>query len=304
MPTVLNAQSFGGGLQEAINAASDGAIINVGSQSVSSTITINKTLTLRNGTLTLSGGSLKAAADNVTLDNVDFIGDAAHVLALADANYSGWLFTNCNFAGVTLRLTKRGRTLTDGSTESTGTGVTDGSVIDRCTFTNYEQNYTIEIGGCNGVVVRNCHIHDTGLDTSAGDGIKVLAGSFNTLIEDCIIERTTRDAIDLYDSNHNTIRGCTLRECNLGIDTKLGSANDSSTQLIDDCLIEDNGAGVNGNSNYTTTQNCIVRNNDTFGVRVARVGDVVQNNTVTGNGDNIRIAETASDYSIEGNTTD
>lgn len=296
----MNAAAFTT-LQDAVNATPEGGTLALGEHTLSGSVTIPRPMTLRGGALYLgSSGRLVAGASNVTLSGVSITGDSTHLLNGAAANYTGWRFEDCSFAGVSLRLTKRGRTQQDGSTAATGTGVTDGSIIEGCTFTGYANNYTIEIGGCDGVTVRDCHIHDTGLNVDAGDGIKVLAGSTNTRIEDCVIERCTRDAIDVYDASYSMTLRCTLRGCNLAYDAKrVPSANDTSHHTIDACTVESNiSGGINGDADAVTVRDCTVLDNGAYGVRFNGAGSMAQGNYIRGHGHDIRIGLDATEYTL------
>lgn len=245
-------------------------------------------MTLQNGDLTITqaAGRLKAAADDVTLKNIAFNGDGqAHVFTGADANYTGWRFKNCTFDGVSLRLTKLGRTQADGSTAETGTGVTDGSVIEECEFFGYHPNYTIELAGVDDVQVASCHIHDFGTDIDTGDGIKVNCGATNILISGCTIEDGTRDGIDTFDAGTVvgpiTMQNNTILRCGaLGIDSKNDTEQVANApegdiiigNTIADCGNGINGGGINSTKPYSTIQDNTVTNCGQFGIRVDGVG--------------------------------
>src|SRR5690606_4102403 len=108
-----------------------GETIQVNDQILSSTVIIDKPLTLEGGVLDLNGhGRIRAASDNVTWRNTTFRGNNVVLLGSADQNYENWKFEDCTFEGVSLRFTKLGRLQSDGSTDETGTGVTDGSAIE------------------------------------------------------------------------------------------------------------------------------------------------------------------------------
>ena len=166
--------------------------------------------------------TFEAQTDNVIFRNLIFKGTGtSHLLSTSlGENHNGWRFENCRFVGVSLRLTKRGRKQLDGSTVDLGTGVSENPQVIGCEFTEYRQSYTIEVAGCNNAIIERTWIHDVGLDSSYGDGIKILAGSVGTRVAFCTIEDTTRDSIDIYDSSENVIIGNVLRRGLLGIDNK------------------------------------------------------------------------------------
>lgn len=303
MTTVVNGFSFAS-LSGALHAANEGNTILLGSHVISNTVMINKAVKLKGGTLTLNGAGLKAAANNVILDGVHIVGSGQSLLlANADSNFTGWAFQDCVFEGVSLRLTKLGRTQMDSSISATGTGVTDNSLIEGCSLSAYDQNYTVEIGGCDGVVIRDCHIHDTGLSIDAGDGIKVLAGSTNTLIDNCVIERCTRDAIDVFDSSFTITQDSTLRGCNLGFDAKNEmSANDTDNHTLRRCVIEDNAAGgVNGDSDRVTVEDCIVMDNGDYGIRFNGDESIARRNVIRGHIHDIRLGANTTNETLDNN---
>lgn len=303
LTTTINGFSFSS-LSSAINLANNGDTVLLGNHTISSTLTINKSITLKGGTLTLNGAGLKAAANNVILDEVNIVGSGTSLLfANADSNFTGWLFRDCTFNGVSLRLTKLGRTQIDGSIASTGSGVTDNSIIDGCTLTGYLENYTIEVGGCENVTIQNCHIHNTGLDVDAGDGIKVLAGSTNILIDNCLIEYCTRDAIDVFDASFTITRDSSLLNCNLGYDAKNElSANSTDDHEIIRCTVEDNvSGGINGDSDRIIVEDCTILNNGNYGIRFNGDSSVARNNYIRGHIHDIRLGLNTTNEILEDN---
>lgn len=276
----------------------------IGNNTINNTVTIDKSLTLKDGTLTLNGAGLKASSNNVTFDNVRIVGNGNSLLfANADNNFTGWVFKNCTFEGVSLRFTKINRLQLDGSLAETGTGITDNSLIDNCSFTGYNQNYTIEIAGCNNVTIKNCHIYNTGLDVNAGDGIKVLAGSTNILIDNCIIENCTRDAIDVFDASFSITKNSILRNCNLGFDAKNEtSENNTDDHKILNCIIENNiSGGINGDSDRILIEDCTITNNNNYGIRFNGDGSIAKRNIISNHIHDIRLGINTTNELLEDN---
>lgn len=249
----------------------------------------------------MNGGTLKANSNNVTIENVLFEGntDTRVVLANANDNFENWNFTNCKFNKASLRLTKINRLQADGSTALTGSGVTDGSKITNCEFFGYKQNYTIEIGGCDNITVQNSHIHDVGVNIDTGDGIKILAGSTNVVINRNVITNCTRDAIDTFDAgtienpivlSNNIIKNCGA----LGIDAKTDDvllANDPQGDVIINNAITNCNGGIQSDKPNNILTNNVVTNCGHFGIRIDGVNTPLNTmgNYSNGNTHDIRI---------------
>lgn len=284
---------------------------------VSSTITVQAGVTINGpGTIRLvSGGSFKAAGNDVSFGNVTIVSDAPRNLlaTITSGAYTGWSFTDTVFDNVALDMTAVGRTEADGSTATTGTGIT-GTITDT-EHKNYAGNYAIELGGVNGVVVARAHVHDNGVDVDEGDGIKVLAGSINVEVVDCILERNTRDGIDIYDASATTIDGCTIRNNGaLGIDSKWATtdANPNGSNVITNNTVTGNGSGINASTDGNTVTGNTVTANGSFGIRIGAAADdgvtgttggSVSGNTVTGGHDNgIILGTGTTGVTIDANT--
>lgn len=189
-------------------------------------LTIDKPLTLEGSdpsgsVLQLTGGGtafLGAASSDVSIVGLGFLSSSGTGLlftAGAGDNYHNWNLSDSVFDGVGVHLTVVGRSLVTGGTATTGTRVGDYTVIESCEFTNHVGAYTIQVGGVKSAQVDKCHLHDYGFDSNLGEGVKVLAESLDTRITACTFERSTRDGIDLYDSDGSLVDRCVF--ANIGV---------------------------------------------------------------------------------------
>ena len=196
--------------------------------------------------------AFKALSDNVTIEGITFKATTDKWLMdtqASGASFKGWKFRDCVFDKVGLNLSACGRDMGNGSTEATGTRVAVNPVVDGCEFFGYAGNETMYIAGTTGAHITDCHIHDCGTDTASGEGIKVLHNATGTVIDGCLIERTTRDGIDAYNAIATTISNCVIRD-----------------------------PGVNGiEIKWATTDTTLCRENTFVGNRVERAGSVGYN---------------------------
>jgi len=191
--------------------------------------------------------AFKALSDNVTIEGITFKATTDKWLMNTQASgvsFKGWKFRDCVFDKVGLNLSACGRDMGNGSTEATGTRVAVNPVVDGCEFFGYAGNETMYIAGTTGAHITDCHIHDCGTDTANGEGIKVLHNATGTVIDGCLIERTTRDGIDAYNAIATTISNCVIRD-----------------------------PGINGiEIKWATTDTTLCRENTFVGNRVERAG--------------------------------
>jgi hypothetical protein len=196
--------------------------------------------------------AFKALSDNVTIEGITFKATTDKWLMntqASGASFKGWKFRDCVFDKVGLNLSACGRDMGNGSTEATGTRVAVNPVVDGCEFFGYAGNETMYIAGTTGAHITDCHIHDCGTDTASGEGIKVLHNATGTVIDGCLVERTTRDGIDAYNAIATTISNCVIRD-----------------------------PGVNGiEIKWATTDTTLCRENTFVGNRVERAGSAGYN---------------------------
>lgn len=226
---------------DALAALAGGGTILVpaGSHSVDADLTLTSPVTIRGAgrdatKITVNGARISAQTGHVTLEGITFRATSDQWLLKTQASGSElprWLIQGCRFDKVGLSLSAPGRSLGDGTTEPTGTRVGLGTVIRDCEFFGRVGNETIYIAGTIGVVVDGCYIHDCGTDTNQGEGIKVLHAATGTRIVNNLIERTTRDGIDAYNSVDTTIAHNVIRDPGVaGVEIKWNTTESFNTR--------------------------------------------------------------------------
>lgn len=255
---------------------------------IESAIVIDKPLRLygAGGLLLASSGLIVIDADDVWWDGLSFAGDTNNLslLGAVETEHHGWRFERCTF-GIRLSLTRPGRTLQNGVVSSIGTGLAQRALIRACEFAGYAAGYALELAGVHDVVVRDCWLHDVGIDDKAGDAIKVLAGSYDVTLAHCTIERATRDAIDLFDASRVTISGGVIRDCGMyAVDGKAGtSPNPTGEHTIIGLRADRCVHGIVAGEG-STVLGCSLRNHRDYGLLVQQPGVIAVGNHISGCG--------------------
>lgn len=297
---------------------------------IATLVTIGRPVTIQGvnrsvSTLTIAATKLlRAATSNVTFNDITFRGAAG----IADGgkfldntltstnNYTGWRFYRCLFRNASLAFQRVNR-VSEGTTQTTGTDIaSDVSVVD-CEFDTIRAAYGIELGGITGAVVDRCWVHDVGIDTTAGEGVKVLAGSTGVRVTNCLLEDNTRDGIDIYDSVGTLVSGCVIRNnAQLGIDMKWKTTEPNGCKnhrIINNEVYGNTAGGIHGSTSNTLILGNLVRDNGSYGIRVGSSEDQpvsgptvktrVVNNICSGNvSHGIYTGNAVTNITIDGNT--
>jgi hypothetical protein len=185
---------------------------------IASSVTINKPVRfigahrdLAKITVALSGAFI-AAAHNVTFEGIHLTGSGAQYMQLFSQTqttgaWSGWRFHRCRFTAIQTGLTAIGRLVAGGSPATTGTGHSSDIQVTDCEIANVNSTYGMEVGGIDGFLMDRCAVHDNGIDSLEGEGIKILAGTTNYRVSNSRFWNNTRDGVDAYDSLHGTFIG-------------------------------------------------------------------------------------------------
>ena len=228
---------------------------------------------------------ISISASDVTFSDIAFHGSALQagwILFNSEktvaANHKNWRFENCLFDDCgTVRFSKIGSIQTDGTLLTKGTDISEGLALVRCEARGIRSAYGIEINGIDGVTVENCDIHHNGIDTTSGEGLKVMGSANNVRIALNNIHHNARDGIDMYDCLGGIVTGNDLHNNGIyGIEAKWATI---TAHVVDKFIVSNNrvhtnaGGGLNVDVPLSLIVNNQVYNNTGTGIRVGAAFD-------------------------------
>ncbi|WP_436932536.1 right-handed parallel beta-helix repeat-containing protein [Halosimplex halobium] len=150
----------------------------------------------------------------------------------------------------------------------------------------------LNLSDAHNVTIRDCYLHDSGPDGAGNsDGVHVVGGSSDVLVEDCVFDRCSDDGIDLWGAANGT---ATVRRCiatHSGYDAdgnavgdgngfKMGGGDGTGGHRFERCVAYDNAQrGFNDNltTEPQTVYNCTAWNNGSEGYRLTSATHEVRN---------------------------
>jgi len=218
----------------AIDATGGILLVPPGTYTLSSSLTINKPVTIMGTSAAAckislaTNGPFIAAAHNVTFANITFTRPAnssTNIVFNASQTgtaWSGWRFEDCIFDQVALHCTRADRRVR-GSVSTTGTQIVQDIAIIRCRFTTCSA-LALALESVNNVLVDGCLFESNSnswavyVAGSPNTGISpTVPGTSGVLITNSVVRNNTKGGISLYDA----------RQCEVSF-----------------CVIEGNGSGV------------------------------------------------------------
>lgn len=258
---------------------------------------------------------MRCSADNVLFEGVwlkgtgtlgDKVFDNTKTVA---GNHKGWRFHRCKVTGASLSFTAIGRPNADGTFVATGSDhASDVQVVD-CEITDSLASYAVEAGGIDGFVFEKSHLHNTGVDATVGEGLKVLAGTKNFRVVNNHIHDNTRDGIDVYTSFSGVIANNSIHDNGVwGIEAKWQSI-DSPALVTERFVIADNevrgnaSGGINAATSRTiVTGNLATGNGASGGIRFSSSTDALADSFETVIANNVATDNTGDGLSLTGGT--
>jgi parallel beta-helix repeat protein len=132
-------------------------------------------------------------------------------------NYEDWYFENCEFRCVSASFTmvQRGPVY-DGRYIASGTDVVKNIVFHKCNvFDNANNQYALEFGKCEKVILSHTRVHHNGDGASGSvfsEGVKVTASTDNTIIDNSFLEYNSRNGLDCFDSGRVTMNDTLVKD--------------------------------------------------------------------------------------------